>query len=89
MVACPDPGNSSGLVFRTKMELFRRLEDLAMTDWILASESLPDDLVLVWVSDGKAVGISEYMHGHEAWHYSDAISAPITHWQPIEYPEAP
>lgn len=58
-------------------------------DWIPTSEELPDDLVEVWISDGKLVAISQYMHGQECWAYNDLITGPVTHWQPIVYPEAP
>lgn len=57
--------------------------------WITAADQLPDDLVDVWVSDGKTVAVSQYMHGHECWSYSDLITRQVTHWQPIVYPEAP
>lgn len=61
-----------------------------MTTWIQATpENLPDDLVTVWISDGKTVGISEYHHGLQEWLYCDDVIDPVTHWQLIVYPKAP
>lgn len=60
-----------------------------MTDWIDVKTSLPDESVIVWVSDGKTVGISEYLHGIEEWLYCEVVLGPINKWQPMEYPKLP
>ena len=61
-----------------------------MTTWIPVTDHLPDDLVSVWVTDNKTVGISEYMHGHEQWSYCDSVAGPITQWMPLpEFPKVP
>lgn len=60
-----------------------------MAGWRQVTDSLPDDLVSVWVSDNKTVGISEYIHGIEDWAYCELVLGPITCWLPIEYPETP
>lgn len=60
-----------------------------MTTWRQTSQQLPDDLVQVWVSDSKTVGISEYLRHMEDWAYCELVLGPITHWMSIEYPEAP
>jgi hypothetical protein len=60
-----------------------------MTEWIDTKERLPDECATVWVSDGKTVGISEYLHGIEEWLYCDVVVGLINKWQPIEYPEIP
>lgn len=60
-----------------------------MTDWIDVKSQLPDESVIVWVSDGKTVGISEYLHGIEEWLYCEVVLGPINKWQPMEYPKLP
>jgi hypothetical protein len=60
-----------------------------MTEWIDAKTSQPDDGVVVWVSDCKSVGLSEYSHGLGDWLYCDSVVDPVMLWQPIEYPEVP
>lgn len=60
-----------------------------MTIWRQCQEQLPDDLVSVWVSDNKTVGVSEYIHAIEDWAYCEVVLWPITCWLPIEYPDPP
>ena len=60
-----------------------------MSGWIPVTESLPDDLVTVLVSDTKTVGISEYHYGLAEWLYCEVVVDEVTHWQPIVYPDAP
>ena len=60
-----------------------------MTEWIDAETNQPDDGVVVWVSDGKTVGLSEYMHGFGEWLYCEVVVEPINKWCHVEYPDPP
>lgn len=60
-----------------------------MTEWIDVATKLPDEAVIVWVSDGKTVGISEYLHGIEEWLYCEVVLGPIIKWHHMEYPKLP
>lgn len=60
-----------------------------MTNWTQVEDGLPDDQVVVWVSDNKSVGLSEYSHELGDWLYCDQVVGEITCWLPIEYPETP
>lgn len=60
-----------------------------MTEWIDAKTSQPDDGVVVWISDCKSVGLSEYSHELGDWLYCDSVVDPVMLWRPIEYPEVP
>lgn len=60
-----------------------------MSGWQSVADGYPDETVIVWICDGKTVGISEYLHGIEEWLYCDDVLGPITHWQWIEHPSLP
>lgn len=60
-----------------------------MTEWIDVNIQLPDETETVWVSDGKTVGISEYLHGIEEWLYCEVVVGKIIKWHRMEYPKIP
>lgn len=64
-----------------------------MSEWISVKERLPEDDVTVWVfKPGESSWIDMAIWDGDEWIHNVTgyrISAPLTHWREIEYPEPP